>query len=187
MSKEFEAVKRMFSEQQDNRSQNEILNSIILGQKKEEFLNLAQKRALTNKRKFESLGVKELFEEIKSKNLLSSEVSFMESVSSTNQEFLEDLAQNRAEDFISKPKSNIDFMYGKVDEHMYVSLEWDYEHVYGGAENDYDISKRVKIGVKESELYLTYSGMRGDPIKIRENNLLQVVASALSNAKATHT
>jgi len=187
MTKEFETLKNIYLTHQNNSLKDEQIKLTNLEREKKELFNLGQQRAFYNQNLFNSCGVKELFEQIKSEGILVSDVEIKEGIPL----FLsEDKLKDQIGVILGWPGRKINEARNNtdrwVDKHSFISLSWDHidDSEYG--DNRYPASsKNITIGAREGNLFLRFpiGYQREETIKVSKSNLSEKIAYALTQTK----
>ena len=187
MTKGFETLKNAYLAQQKKSLKSEQIILINLEHEKEELFNLGSKRVISNQNLFDSYGVKELFEQIKSEGILGSDVKINEGIPFC---LNDDKLKSQIKNILDWPGIKMDEAKNQtcrwVDKNSIISLSWDYEFYEERGDNRASsLEKHLTIGAREGELYLRFpTGYKKyESIRVKKSNLIEALLHGLTQAQ----
>ncbi len=179
MNKEFENLKNAVIAHQTKTSQIEQDYQRKYNLERERQITLAQNRIFNNENLLKSIGIKSLFEKIKSENILRSETYISDNLEGLKRDinilFRTSIRNESFEDCTKRILST-------VDSASSVSLNWDYKKI---SDPDRDLSeqKHINVFVENNNIYLNFSSKKKHEPKLVKNNLTELVTYAIINAE----
>jgi hypothetical protein len=177
---------KIYSKEESKKILREEKKSKRLERRTEKLFDSAQERVDKNKKKFDSFGIKDLFEQIKLENKLGSQVQINEGISLflSEEKIKEHIKKTLANPIFGKSEAE-DEISRWIDAHSFISLSWDYTSP--PLLND-DITvvpesmKHISVGILEDNPYLKFSTENYKEYKavgIGKGNLDRVISRAL--------
>jgi len=187
---------KIFFREQEAAAQQEKTESTRLGRREEKLFNSVHRRIDNNKAIIDSWGIKDIFGQIKSENLLASPTEINEgTIFSLSEEEIRQTIKNTLDLRTIGNREAEDQILRLVDKQSFISLHWDYESPpvlkEGAEEGAIVISEPMKhlcFGFLEGNPYLKYSTADYKQYKsiwLKKRNLDKDLSHAIIMAEKT--